>query len=365
MLGPTLPELASHTHSQLSEISFLFTARSLGYLLGSLQAGRLFDRYAGHPILVVVLLGIAGAMAVIPIVSILWVLALVLLLLGVVESTVDVGGNTLLVWVHGRKVGPFMNGLHFFFGLGAFLAPVIVAQAVLWSGDIQWAYWSLAILILPIALSFLRLPSPPIRVAPSQGEAGHADLRLVSLISLFFFLYVGAEVSFGGWIYTYVTALNLTSEAVAAYLTSAFWGALTLGRLLSIPLATRFRPRQILLADLAGCLASLAILLLWAHSLLAVWVGSFGIGFSMASIFPTTLSLAENRMALTGRVTSWFFVGAGAGGMFLPWIIGQLFEPLGPPITIDIILFDILAACLVFGALLLFKQNPYPVSSEL
>jgi len=34
-LGPTLPGLAEQTQTRLGEISFLFTARSFGYLLGS------------------------------------------------------------------------------------------------------------------------------------------------------------------------------------------------------------------------------------------------------------------------------------------------------------------------------------------
>ena len=40
-LGPTLPGLAEQTRTNIGEISFLFTARSLGYLLGSLRGGRL------------------------------------------------------------------------------------------------------------------------------------------------------------------------------------------------------------------------------------------------------------------------------------------------------------------------------------
>jgi hypothetical protein len=44
VIGPSLPRLAAHTGSTLSRISYLFTAYSLGYLLGSLISGRLFDR---------------------------------------------------------------------------------------------------------------------------------------------------------------------------------------------------------------------------------------------------------------------------------------------------------------------------------
>src|SRR5512135_907733 len=50
-LGPTLPTLAEHTRTNLGQISFLFTARSLGYMLGSLRGGRAYDRTPGHPIM--------------------------------------------------------------------------------------------------------------------------------------------------------------------------------------------------------------------------------------------------------------------------------------------------------------------------
>ncbi len=356
-LGPTLPGLAEHTQTLFSEISFLFTARSLGYLLGSFQGGRLYDRMPGHPVMAVTLLIMAAMMALAPLMSLLWLLTTVLLVVGIAEGTLDVGGNTLLVWVHGHKVGPFMNGLHFFFGVGAFLSPIIVAQAVLMSGDITWAYGVLALLMVPVAVWLLRLDSPVVPVLAKDSPAAQTNYLLVVLVALFFFLYVGAEVSFGGWIFTYATALGLAGETNAAYLTSAFWGALTAGRLLAIPIATRLRPRLILLADLGGGMVSLGLILLWSDSLIAAWLGTLGAGFSMASIFPTTLSLTERRMTITGRVTGWFFVGASAGGMFLPWLIGQLFESIGPQVTMFIILADLLVAVVVFAALILYSTR--------
>ena len=47
-LGPTLPGLAENTGTLLSEISYLFTTRSMGYLIGSFLGGRLYDRIKGH-----------------------------------------------------------------------------------------------------------------------------------------------------------------------------------------------------------------------------------------------------------------------------------------------------------------------------
>jgi FHS family Na+ dependent glucose MFS transporter 1 len=179
---------------------------------------------------------------------------------------------------------------------------------------------------------------------------------LVFLVALFFFLYVGAEVGFGGWISSYVLALELYDEATAAYLTSAFWGALTLGRLISIPITARLRPRVVLLSDLAGCLVSVALIVLWPDSALAIWVGTLGIGLAMASIFPVTLSFAERRMPITGKVTGFFFVGASLGGMTLPWLIGQLFEGMGPQVTMTIVLVDLMAGLAVLVGLLLYSH---------
>ena len=378
-LGPTLPGLAAQTGTQLDAISFLFTAHALGYMFGSFLAGRLYDRVPGHPVMAAMLGLMAAMLALIPLIPALWLLTAAWLLLGVSGGALDVGGNTLLVWVHGRQVGPFMNALHFFFGAGSFLAPLIVARAISASGDITWAYWILAILVLPVTLWLLRLASPSSRLntgsghspqyqpaeQPKAGRGAHrsGEQRIVVLVALLLLLYVGAEASFGGWIYTYAVALDLSDAATAAYLTSAFWGALTLGRLLAIPLAARFRPRSILLADLAGCLISMGILLLWPGSTVATWLGSLGLGLAMASIFPTVISLAERQIPITGRVTGWFLVASSVGAMTLPWLIGQLFESAGPQITMIAIFLDLVAAAFVLAALV--KAEPRPEASTL
>jgi len=120
-MGPTLPGLAQQTGSKLGQVSILFTARSLGYLLGSYRGGRFFDRFAGHHVLVLSLISMMVMMMLTPTVPLLWLLAALMVAQGFGEGMLDVGGNALLVWTYKEKVGPFMNGLHFFYGIGAFL----------------------------------------------------------------------------------------------------------------------------------------------------------------------------------------------------------------------------------------------------
>jgi FHS family Na+ dependent glucose MFS transporter 1 len=365
ILGPTLPWLAEQTRTQVEGISFLFLAHSSGYLLGSFFGGRLYDRVAGNPVMAGMLGLMIVVLTLVPAIPALWLLTAAWLLVGIAGGSLDVGGNTLLVWLHGSRVGPYMNLLHFFFGFGAFVSPLIVAQTLIWTGGIRWTYWILALLLVPITLWVARQPSPAARHERTDTPDGEPavvttpgrEALLVSLIALLLALYVGAEVAFGGWIYSYALAQGLGSMASAAYLTSAFWGGLMVGRLLTIPLAARVRPRWIILGDLLGCILSVAVILAWPGSLAALWVGTLGLGLSMASVFPAAITLAERRVRITGAVTAWFLVGASLGGMLLPWLIGQLFESVGPQVTMSVILTDLILALGVFGALMLASRR--------
>jgi MFS transporter, FHS family, Na+ dependent glucose transporter 1 len=343
-LGPTLPGLAGQTQSSLSQISILFTVQALGLLIGNFLSGRLYDRAPAFSFLAVVVLVIAVLLALTPLMSSLWLLAALMFFVGLGAGSIDVGGNTLLVWIHGDTVGPRMNALHFFFGVGALLAPIFVAQAIGLTGGITWAYWTLALLVLPAAVLFLRLPSPttPARIAQARSE--RIPWLLVGLMMAAFFLFVGAELSFGGWIYTYAVTLELATVTTAGYLTSVFWGALTLGRLLSIPIAARVRPRYLLLADVVGGIVSLLLLLLVPGVSWVVWVAAFGFGLSMANVYPTLVLLGRRHLHLTGKITSMFMVGGSLGSMVVPWLIGQRFEVVGPQVTMTIILGTVVLA---------------------
>jgi FHS family Na+ dependent glucose MFS transporter 1 len=348
VLGPTLPYLAKLTQSSISQISLLFVARSLGYLMSSVLGGYLFDRLSGHPLMAITLVGLGISLLLTPFVSLLWVLITILFLTGISQGIIDVGGNTLIVWLHGKNVGPYLNALHMFYGVGTFLAPVIIAQAVLISGSINWGYWVIAAFVILPALQLFSLPSQPIPTKKPGINAAQSKGFLVFLAALFIFCYSSFANIFGGWIFSYVVRLGLTSEANAAYITSMFWGAFTVGRLISIPVATRFRPNSILLGDLVGCLLSTGIILKWPTSIEAIWIGAAGLGLSAASLFPTTVTLVEGRMQITGSVTSRFVIGSALGAMITPWIVGQFFEVTGPQMVIYSVFITIAAGLGVF-----------------
>src|SRR5574341_1072105 len=126
--GPVLPALAKHTNTALDGISVIFITSALGYMAGTWIGGRGYDRFPGHWLMAAALVIASAMLFFLPIISTLWMLALLMAVLGFFQGSVDLGGNTLLTWLHGSQVGPSMNGLHFTFGFGAFVAPIFVAQ---------------------------------------------------------------------------------------------------------------------------------------------------------------------------------------------------------------------------------------------
>ena len=355
IIGPTLPSLANQTGSVLSRISLLFPILSVGSLLGSYLNGHLFDRVKGHHVMIISVALLITSMTFIPLTPLFWTMMFFFFIVGLASSGLDVGGNTLLVWVHKDKVGPFMVGLHFFFGLGAFTAPMVVGQALKATGGFEWSYWTLAIICVPVIICLLLINSPVHDKVLTDDEKIKTDKLLVFLISLFMFLHVGAELSFGGWIYSYAIKRELTSVTQAAYLTSAYWGAITGGRLISVFISMKLKSRTMLVVYLYGCILAVILLLLGRNSVMLTGIGTILLGISISTLIPSTFTFAKENMDITGKVTRWLVIGLGAGNMFFPWFIGQLFEPVGEIILPVINLITFLVALLLI--LIIFRYS--------
>jgi fucose permease len=338
IIGPSIPSLSRQTGTDLGGISFVFPVIALGNITGSFFGGRIYDKVKGHPIFGGALALLLVCLASIPFIPFIVILLVLFLFLGFATGSMDVGGNALLIWVHRDKVGPYMMGLHFFFGVGAFIAPLMAGSILNTTGGVGWAYWLVALAGIPIVL-FVFFQSSPRHPQVTEESGGNQPVKgVIAFLSLFIFLHIGAELSIGGWIYTYALRLGLADETGAAFLNSAYWGALTVGRLLSVAVALKMRARSMLIMDLAGCAAGSLLLLLFPGSLTVVWVGTILLGASIASLVPATFNYAGKNMNMSGRTTSWFIIGIAAGGLLFPWLIGQIFESVGPVILPIVVL---------------------------
>src|SRR5512137_2325336 len=202
LVGPTLPSLANQTQTLVGDLGAVFTASAVGALLGTLLGSRVFDRVRGHRALGIAQLASAALIALYPVMPSAWLLLIVVVGKGLTDGFINTGANTLLVWTHKEKSSPYMNALHFFFGLGAFLAPILVAQVIEIPGGYRYAFWVLA-LFSGVAGLFMIVQQKNPQHEPATATAEkpvRVNYRIVIAAMAFLFFYVGAEIAFSGWI---------------------------------------------------------------------------------------------------------------------------------------------------------------------
>ncbi len=324
-LGPTLPFLASNTGASLAALGLLFTLRSAGYLTGSLLSGRLYDRLPGHHLLGSAILAGGVGLVLLPELRGFPSLVLVMMVIGLAEATLDVGSNTQLVWAHGPGSGPYLNGMFLFAGIGGTLAPLALSLL----GGI-WGYRALAAITLPVALWTFITPAPEPHAHAESRPSGSLSPLLYFAFCLLTFIFIGGEVGFSGWIYTYSLALKMGTEKTAGMLNSFYWLGITLGRVAAIFLTLRIKPGRYVLANLTGLVACLGLILLDPSSRTLLWIGSGGFGFFLAPLFPTTFAFLERKTPITGSAAGVLWASGSFGAMVYPWVMGLQLAQSGP-----------------------------------
>lgn len=266
----------------------------------------------------------------------------------------------LILNTWGDQAGPHMQALHFSFAAGAFVSPII-SKLVFGSGEkgsvaapllnatlpitkapapesafnlkslkSLWAYVVIGSFLLLVSFIFFILYSrcstakDPSKAASGKQLVAKHHLALVFLLFLFFFAYVGAEVAYGSFIFTYAKDFAHMPEAQAAGLNSLFWGTFAATRGFAIFFATCMYPGTMILLCLLGSTFSSLLLCLFSNHKVALWVGTGVYGASMATTFPSGISWLEQYTTITAHTAAAFVVGAALGEMVLPALVGFL-----------------------------------------
>ena len=330
MVGPTLNSLAEQTGVSLSAVGLVLTTRSLGYLFGAMGSGRWIDRTSAHRTLGLTLAIAAACVAAVPFAGSLPVLLVIMAILGWTLGGMDVAGNALVLKVYKNQAAPYINGLHFFFGLGGLGAPFVVAGAMRLTGTIGWAYWALAIVPIPFAAILLRRPmreEDESERVPGVSRNTKLTVGFMVAASIYLF-YVGAQIGLVSWLFVFVE--EYTDAQVATHVMGGFWAAFSLFRLLGVLFSRRWTSRQILVADFTVAIAAAIPLMIWPSVRSALWIGSLALGAAHASIYATVIMLLGEHTPLSGRQMSAITVSACGGSMLFPWLMGRLLPVFGP-----------------------------------
>ncbi|XP_022239619.1 sodium-dependent glucose transporter 1-like isoform X2 [Limulus polyphemus] len=123
--GPTLLDLELALNTDTEHISYILVGRGIGYLSGSFVGGILFDRFNREVLFLVNLLFLGITITAAPWCRNLILLIATMVIEGLVLGAIDTGGNCWCLHLWGKESGPYYQALHFSFGVGTFIAPLL------------------------------------------------------------------------------------------------------------------------------------------------------------------------------------------------------------------------------------------------
>ncbi|PRP87927.1 hypothetical protein PROFUN_02664 [Planoprotostelium fungivorum] len=345
-LGPALISIAARADIKTEEAGAVFTARGAFYLAGTAVAGFVLGGPRSHLIMGVAIVISGIAFGSISFASKLWQMLVLAAIQSLAASFLEIGSNIMMMNLWRDKAAPWLQALHFNYGVGASIGPFIVAlffERLEGDDSAMWSFLPIGIILVSsgLPLLFIRTPQGPGEDV-SDKEVGAGMERknsnipyhiLVASLSVYLMLYVGAETSLGSWVSLYAIKVYGFSEGSAAFLASAFWTSFTIGRGIAIPLSLKVSSHVMLLSDKMLSLIGLIVLMVFAYlrSVALLWCIVILIGISFASMYPACLVLLPQMgVTMTSRSSSQLIVGGAIGDMVTPTVVGILmvrFEP--------------------------------------
>jgi fucose permease len=352
-----------------SAVGTFLLINAVGAVLAYAVSGPIIDRIgtkvallAGSVSVIGSMIGFALIVTRVQATSALILIFLCSLVLGFGANAIVAAGHALVADVAGARRNSVLNLLDICFGLGLASLPLVV-QSLQRQGGLELIFWSLGALTVVLLLLIVasRFPAPAQSHSSGTGEAvslfGNPSFLLLALA---LFMYVGAEVSVGKWVVTFMErdASILASQgvtgaqfaamsrmspdvltkffevdpigvAIAGYALrtlSLFAMALLVGRLVSSLLLGVLRVNSVLLMTAGSLLTTVSLLIAFnASSAGLVRLGLIAAGFGMGPIFPTSVGLASvMNPRIAGTAMSWVMGVGFAGLLVIPPAVGYI-----------------------------------------
>lgn len=329
-IGPAIGDLAENTGSAEGDMGALFTFMFAGSLLAQFLVGPLMDRWGQRPVLLAAVIFLAPGALGIAFSPALGLMLGFSLIWGIGFGAMDAGSNVMVSSTFRGNVS-VMNLLHVFFGVGSVLAPAMVSVSLSLTDQAIPVLWIGAAGVLLLIPFTLRLPRTLGVIGPpeSGNPAAPFSYRVPLLWALggILLLSVGMETGIGAWTTSYMDRTTSLNEKEAALVASAFWFALTGGRIMTAMWGHRFTPYQVLGMALAGSLVGAVVIAASTGSLALSVVGVLITGFCIGPHYPTVMGIATELFPNgPGRAAAVAAALGSIGGASLPWVQGQLLD---------------------------------------
>ena len=257
------------------------------------------------------------------------------------------------VFVSGLKNGTSLLGVfHGCYGVGGILGPLLATPIV--SAGKPWSefyYITLSLSILNAIGAFWTSrgyeeelsASSELQSTPRQQETGQPSRLSVLLKTIrnrntllgaaFIFAYQGAEVSLSGWILSFLLTTRphpASQSSSLGYVTSGFWGGITLGRFALTHFMQRLGERIAVTVLIVG--SAIFQLLVWfVPNIIGDAVAVAVVGLLLGPIYAFAISTFNRLQNRDELVSALSFVSAmgSSGGAVAPFLTGIISQKTG------------------------------------
>ncbi|MGB3102400.1 MAG: MFS transporter [Psychrobacillus psychrotolerans] len=341
LLGAAWPVMQGDLGAPLETAGLLFMTIACGTIISSLISGRILKRYGtGKVTFVSVLMTAVALLGFHFAPSIVWLMVCAVPL-GLGAGAVDTGLNDYVAVNYKAR---HMSWLHCFWGVGATLGPIIMAQFISGDSSSSWRNGYFLIAAIQFALViilFFTLPlwkkvkvkrndrlleeSDELKDVINEKETNTKPLQTkgVKWALTTFFFYCGVEATVGLWGSSFLVNIKGISVATAAGWISFYYAGITVGRLITGFITYKVTNLTLIRWGQLIALSGAIILVLPLPSAFS-FVGFIIVGLGLAPIFPCMLHETPTRF---GKKHSQTIMGyqmafAYTGTTFMPPLLG-------------------------------------------
>ncbi|KAF9555666.1 MFS general substrate transporter [Agrocybe pediades] len=320
-VGPLIPRIQDVYQINFTVVSLIFVFVCVGSLIGSLSTIYITEKFGFGKIIVfgaaIQTAGYAIQIAAPPFPAFL--LSFVFTGWGLQLQEAQANSYVTALRSSQTKLGM----LHASYGLGAFSSPLVSTQFM------KIPRWSL-FFYSDDKMKAGESVGEGSRT-PENGSAFRAVMRDRASQALAFFalMYVGVEVTIGGWIVTYIINVR-GGGTTSGYVSSGFWGGITIGRIALLWVNKKIGAKPVLF--LYAVLAIALELVVWfVPSLVGDAIAVSVIGILFGPMYPLIMEQASRtipRSILTGGI-GWISGIGQIGSALIPFIAGAVSQKHG------------------------------------
>jgi fucose permease len=326
MLGPVLPYFTHRWNLTDGQAGLFFSTQYFGSFLGTLVTSWLLPRLGFSKVISAGYFCFALGLACLGLGPWFFSTAFVAIY-GTGYGLANPSVNLRATHLPSSNVAAAVSLLNFSWGIGAVSSPFLVAF-FMEHLSLRVLATSLAVCFLVLALAHFVQKADPVASSETRPKRSLAVWRTtlqpapwISL-ALLFFLYVGIEISVGGWVALDEKRMVGFNAAKMAAAPAFFYGALLLGRFL-VPIALKYLSQRLL--SVGGLVLSTAgvALVAFAQTPVMLHVGALLAGLGCGPQYPIYVTwLAARFKNDVTWLAALFFGAAGIGSSLVPWLVG-------------------------------------------